>query len=155
MTIWLGGCAATTGVTLITSAGRAGIVEPRAADEGCGGMTQMAIQRGLNVVVTLTSRRNPVAGRAIVHDARMIKYRSGECAGVMTDTAILACWYMVAGFPYCKIAIMTGSTVIHDTNVIKDPRYKARGLVAHAAVTIGWHMVRWRNFSSGGCTIVA
>ena len=91
MTIWLGGCAATTGVTLITSAGRAGIVEPRAADEGCGGMTQMAIQRGLNVVVTLTSRRNPVAGRAIVHDARMIKHRSGERTCVMTDTAILIC----------------------------------------------------------------
>ena len=50
---------------------------------------------------------------------------------------------------------MAGATVIHDADMIKGRRNKPRGLVAVAAVTVGWHMVRWRNFSSGGCTIVA
>ena len=50
-----------TGVAIITSAGSAGIVEPRATDKGCRGMTEVAIQRGLNVVVTHTFRRHPVA----------------------------------------------------------------------------------------------
>ena len=50
---------------------------------------------------------------------------------------------------------MAGATVIHDADMIKGRRNKARSLVAVAAITVGWHMVRWRNFSSGGCTIVA
>ena len=50
---------------------------------------------------------------------------------------------------------MAGATVIHDANMIKGCRYKARGLVAVAAITVGWYMVRWRDFSSRGCTIVA
>ena len=50
---------------------------------------------------------------------------------------------------------MAGATVIQDANMIKGRRYKTRSLVAVAAITVGWHMVRWRNFSSSGCTIVA
>ena len=50
---------------------------------------------------------------------------------------------------------MAGATVIHDASMIKGRRDKARGLVADTAITGGWHMVRWRHFSSGGCTIVA
>ncbi len=50
---------------------------------------------------------------------------------------------------------MAGATVIHDTYMIKGGRDKTRGLVAVTAITVGWHMVRWRNFSHGGCTIVA
>ena len=50
---------------------------------------------------------------------------------------------------------MAGAAVIHDADMIKGRGYKARGLVAVAAIAIGWHMVRWRDFSSGGCTIVA
>ena len=91
MTVWHEGCAAIRAVTVSTSAGSAGIVEPRAADEGCGGMTEMAIQRGRNVVITHTGCRNTVAGRTIVHDTCMIKHRTDERTGVMTDTAILVC----------------------------------------------------------------
>ena len=80
-----------TGVAVITPAGSAGIVEPRPSDERCSGMTEVAIQRGLNVVVTHTFRRHPVAGRAIVHDARVIKHRPDEGRCVMADTAILVC----------------------------------------------------------------
>lgn len=89
MTIWLGGCAAATTVASIALTGSAGIMEPGATDEGCGGMTEMAIRRGRNMVVMLAGRGDPVTGRAIVHDAGMIKYRAGKCAGVVTDTAIL------------------------------------------------------------------
>jgi hypothetical protein len=37
-----------------------------------------------------------MAGLAIVYDAGMIKHRPEEGLGVMTDTAILVCWYMGA-----------------------------------------------------------
>ena len=50
---------------------------------------------------------------------------------------------------------MAGAAVIHDANMIKGTRYKACGLVTHVAILACWHMVRWRNFSSGSCTIVA
>ena len=50
---------------------------------------------------------------------------------------------------------MAGATVVHDADMIKGPGYKARSLVAVAAITVGWHMVRWWNFSSGSCPIVA
>ena len=50
---------------------------------------------------------------------------------------------------------MAGATVIHDASMIKGRRDKACSLVAVTAITVGWHMVRWRHFSSGGCSIVA
>ena len=89
MTIWLEGRAAALSVTLIAVSSTIGIMRPGAAYESCGGMTEMAIQRGRNVVVILTGRSNPMAGRAIINDASMIKHRSDESTGVMTDTAIL------------------------------------------------------------------
>ena len=91
MTIWLGCRTIAWTVTAIAIICSAGIMEPRATDEGRGGMTEMAIQRSRYVIITLTGRRNPVAGRAIVDDAGMIKHRSGKGIGVMTDTAILIC----------------------------------------------------------------
>ena len=50
---------------------------------------------------------------------------------------------------------MAGAAVIHDANMIKGRRYKARGLVTHVTILGCRHMVRWRDFSSRGCTIVA
>ena len=64
-------------------------MEPAATDEGCGGVAEMAIQRSRYVIITHAGRRNPVAGRTVVHDAGMIKHRADEGSGVMTDTAIL------------------------------------------------------------------
>ena len=89
MTIWLEGRTTALGVTLIAVSSTTGIVRPGAAYKGCGGMTEMAIQSGRHVVVILTGRSNPMAGRAIINDASMIKHRSDESTGVMTDTAIL------------------------------------------------------------------
>jgi hypothetical protein len=138
-------------------------MHPGAAYEGCSGMTGTAIQVGFKVggvgLGSLTNRRTTVMTRStIVLDAGMIKYRAGEAKrepGGMADTAILACWYMVAWFTCGECTIMAGATVIHDASMIKGRRDKACGLVAVTAITVGWHMVRWWHFSSGGCTIVA
>ena len=76
-----------TAIAIICSAG---IVEPGATDEGCGGMAEVAIQPGRDVGAVHTRRRiTVVAGRAIVHDAGMVKHSADEGSGVMTDTAIL------------------------------------------------------------------
>ena len=71
-------------------------VNPGPADEGCGGMAEVTIQRccdmrriGLGI---LAYRRTAVmAGLAIVHDAGMIKHSPDEGSGGMTNTAILVC----------------------------------------------------------------
>jgi hypothetical protein len=130
-------------------------MNPGATDKGGCGMAEMAVQRGRKMIVILTSGCNPVAGRAIINNTGMIKYRSDEGTGVMTDTTILVRRYMVVRFTDGESTIMAGATVIHDANMIKGRRYKTRSLVAVAAISVGWHMVWWRNFSSGGCTIVA
>jgi len=92
MTLWFEGCTtAIVIVTVITPAGTAGIMGPAATDEGCGGMTEMAIQSGRNVSIMFTGRRNPVAGRTIVNDAGMIKPCSDKTAGGVTDSTILIC----------------------------------------------------------------
>ena len=80
---------------------------PRATDEGCGGMTEMAIQRSRNVRAMFADRRYPVAGRAIVHDAGMIKHRPDERTGVMTDTAILVGCYVADRFTNGEHVIVT------------------------------------------------
>jgi len=135
-------------------------MSPGAAYEACGGMTGMAIQSGRDVggvgLSIHANRGTTIMTRStIVHDTGMIKHRSDEGTGVMTDTAILVCWYMVTCFTGGERTIVTGSTVIHDANMIKGCRNKARGLVAHVAILGCWHMVWRRSFSSGGCTIVA
>ncbi len=77
-------------VTVRAIAGSAGIVEPGTTDEGRGGMAEMAIQPGRDVGAVHAWRRiTVVAGRAIIHDAGMIKHCADEGSGVMTDTAIL------------------------------------------------------------------
>jgi hypothetical protein len=68
----------------------AGIVEPGATDEGRGGMAEVAIQPGRDVVAVHACRRITVmAGRAIVHDAGMIEHSADKGSGVMTDSTIL------------------------------------------------------------------
>ena len=62
MTIWLGGCSIAGAVTVITAASRAGIVHPGAANEGRGGVAEMAIQGCCKVAVILTGRGRPVTG---------------------------------------------------------------------------------------------
>lgn len=90
MTLRLESCAAAIViVTVIASTGTAVIVSPRAAYEGCGGMTEMAIQSGRNVAGMLSGRRYPMAGIAIIDDAGMIKHRTDKGIGVMADATIL------------------------------------------------------------------
>ena len=71
-----------------------GIMSPGAAYEACGGMTGTAIQRGRDVggigLRIHTNRGTTIMTRStVVHDAGMIKHRSDEGPGIMTDTAIL------------------------------------------------------------------
>ena len=96
-----------------------------------------------------------MTGSTIVYDAGMIEHRAGKAPGGMTNTTVLISLRMIICFTYGECTIMTRLVVIHDSGMIKGPRYKARGLVAHAAILSCWHMIRWRCFSSGGCTIMA
>ena len=96
MTSGFGGRTTAATVTLVAVTGTAGIMRPGATDKGGCGMAEMAVQRGRNMIVILTRRCNPMAGRAIVNDTGMIKHSSDEGAGVMTDTTILARSDMVA-----------------------------------------------------------
>ena len=130
-------------------------MSPAATDKGCGGMTEMAIQCSRNVSAMLTGRRYAMAGRAIVHNAGMIKSCSDKTTGGMTDATILICWYMANRFTNGEHIIMTGAAVIHDARVIERGRQKARGNVAHIAIIVGWHMVRWWCLAWGGRTIMA
>ncbi len=94
MTIWLEGRAAGRTVTIRAVASTIRIVRPGATFEGCGGMAGAAIQSSRNVVVILTCRGNPMAGRAIINDAGMIEHRASEAKREfcgMTNTAILVC----------------------------------------------------------------
>jgi hypothetical protein len=93
MTDWLGSCTASIAVTCITLTGTVGFVNPRTTEEGCGGMTGMAIQCGFKVgrvdLGILTDRCNTMARRTIIYDTGMIKYRTDESTGVMTNATIL------------------------------------------------------------------
>ena len=77
-------------VTLIASAGAAGIVSPRAADEGGGGMAEVAVRTGRDVGVMLADGGHAVAGRAVVHDTGVIEDGADKGIRVVTDTAIFA-----------------------------------------------------------------
>jgi hypothetical protein len=79
----LEGRAATVNMTLVTVSGAARIMRPRTANEGCRGMTEVAIQRGCNVCrvgfgVHADCRSAIMTGRTIVHNAGVIEYRTAE-----------------------------------------------------------------------------
>jgi hypothetical protein len=84
-------------VTLVTVTDTTGIMSPRATNEGCCGMTEVAIQRGRNVGgvglgIHANRRTTIMTGHTIVHDAGMIEHRAGKAKrefSAMTDTAIL------------------------------------------------------------------
>jgi len=101
VTGWLRSRAATSAVAYIALTGSIGIMDPRTAYEGCGSMTEVAIQASFKVggvsLGSLANRCNTVMARStIVHDTGMIEHRSDEAAGVMTDATILVCCYMAA-----------------------------------------------------------
>ena len=95
MTGRLGGRAtASIIVTCITLTGSISIVDPGTADEGCSGMTIVAIQTGckmrrIDLGILTFCCHTIVAGFATVNDAGMIKHRASKRTGVMTNTTIL------------------------------------------------------------------
>lgn len=125
MTGWLEG-RATAGIIMTrgTITGASGIVRPRAADESCSGVTEVAILCGDNVggigLGILTNRDTTIMTRStIVDDAGMIENRAGEATCGMTGTAILNGRNMIDYFASGKYTIMTGHTVIHDADMLK------------------------------------
>jgi len=75
-------------------------MNPGTAHEGCCGVTEVAIQAGLEVgrigLGIFTNSSHPVmTGSTIVHDAGMIEHRADEGAGVMTDPTILVRYHMI------------------------------------------------------------
>ena len=90
MTRRLEGRSAADTVAVVASANGAVVVNPRAAGECRRRMTEMAIQRGTDVVVIHTDRRRAVVTRsAIVHDAGMVECRGDEAGRIVTDAAVL------------------------------------------------------------------
>ena len=75
-------------VALIASSGAAGVVSPRAADEGGGGMAEVTVGTCRDVGVMFADGRHAMAGRAIVHDTGVIEDRADERSRVVTDAAI-------------------------------------------------------------------
>lgn len=109
---WLGSCSAIRSVTCITLVDTGSIVNPRTAQEGCGGMTCMAIQPGIKVGrVDLGTHADRcitiMAGGATIYYSRMIKHCTDESTGVMTDTTILTGWNMSDRFIYGETSTMT------------------------------------------------
>ncbi len=99
MSVRLGSRIAIRTVTCIALTSSTDIVDPGTTYEGCGGMTGATIQSSRKVGrVGLGSHTfccNTIMTRStIVHDAGMIKHRTDEAAGCMTDATILVCWYM-------------------------------------------------------------
>ena len=98
MTLWFEGRSATSViVAFIASTDAAVIVNPGAASEGRGGMTEVAIEGGRDVIgIDLGSRADRgntvVTRRAVVHDADMIKRCGPKSRGLMAVTAITVGW---------------------------------------------------------------
>ena len=152
-----GSAAAGIIMTRGTITGTSGIVSPRAANEGCCGMTKVAIQRGDNVGGVgfgfLANRDTTIMTRSTIVDYTcMIENRAGKATSGVTGTAVLNGGNMIDYFTSGEYTIMTGHAVIHDANVLKHRGQKPRGLVALDAITVGWHMVV--GFSCSGITIV-
>ncbi len=123
-----------------------------AAYEGCGGVTEGAIERRRNVIRRHAGCGNTMARRAVVHNTGVIERGRDEAPGVMTDTTILIGRNMVDCFACGQASVMTRRAVVNDADVIERCRQKTRGHVAAAAIAVGRHMVV--GFSWSGIAIV-
>jgi len=83
-----------------------------------------------------------VTGRAVIHDADMIKCRGFKTRGLVAVDAIVIGRHMVIVFAGGGSAIVTGRTVTLDSLVIKMSTGKGRGVMAHRAIP-GCVLVNW------------
>lgn len=60
----------------------------RARGKGAWGVTDAAVLCGRHVVARLAAGGDPMAGRAVVHDAGMIRKRARKTVGVMTGSTV-------------------------------------------------------------------
>lgn len=75
-----------------------------------------------------------MTGRAVIHDADMIKCRGFKTGGLVAVDAIPVGRHMVIVFSGGSSAIMTGRTVVHDALVIKPGTGKGLRVMAHRAI---------------------
>lgn len=156
---WLNSCTATGTMAIETPARSFGTVNPSASGEGCGGMTEVAIQisrrvsryRSLLADSANARTRTVMTGFAAVNDAGMIESTNESC-GCMTNTTIQTGHRMNYRFTGGQCTIMTGRAIIEDTGMIKCPRYETCGDMAHAAIIGSRHMV-YGWFSYGRITV--
>ena len=80
-----------------------------------------------------------MTGRAVIHNADMIKGPRYKARGLVAHAAIGDGWYMVSAFSYGSIIIVTRRTVINNPRsvVIKLGTGKRRGVMAHRAILDG------------------
>ena len=117
-------------------------------------MTVGAILGGGHMAGGFTDRHQAVvAGRAVIHNAGMIKHPSGKAAGLMADTAIFGGGHVVELLADGLCSIMTRGTVIHDTRVIKHRTNKGSSVMTDTTILAGGN-VRCR-FANGGRAIMA
>ena len=99
-----------------------------------------------------------MAGRAVVHDAGMIKGGAGKIGGVMTDAAILGGGNMrcrlTPGSQFLMRSIMAGGAIAGDACVTENRWHECRVVVAEMAILIRWQMVCCRLFGRGESTVV-
>ncbi len=143
-------------MTVIATAGRARIVEPATADEGRGGMAEMAIQARCDVrTVHACGRTAVMAGRAVIHDTGVIEYSTGEARCVVADTAILVGRHVADRLADREYVVVTGAAVIHDAGMIEACGQEAGRHVTRVAVLVGRHVIRRWRLASGSRAVVA
>ena len=99
-----------------------------------------------------------MAGRAVVHDAGMIKGGAGKIGGVMTDAAILGGGNMrcrlTPGSQFFMRSIMAGGAIAGDAVVSEDRRFKRVSIMAKMAILFRGDMVCRRIFAGGKYAVV-
>lgn len=93
------GTAADIVVTIIATTCSGSIVHPGAANKGRGGMAEVTVCGGVDVLIMLTDGCPAImAGLTVVYDTRVVECGGYECGGVVADAAILIGREMILRF---------------------------------------------------------
>lgn len=134
-------------------------MNPGTANEGRGGMAEMAIQAGVDMCRDCIYHAGGgiaiVTGNAVIDDTGMVEGSRDEGACIMANTAILRGSYMILRFSDGESGTMAGCAVVHDACMAEGRRQEAGGLVTVDTILVGGYMTgRW-DFARRGGAIVA
>ena len=142
-------------MAVTATAGRARIVHPGAANEGRRCVAEMAVHRRRQVRTVHTCRGCTVmTGRAVIHDAGVIEYRTDEARRVMTDDAILVGRHVADRLAERERVVVAGAAVIHDTGGVEACGQEPGRHVTYVAVLVGRHVIGRRRLARRSCTVV-